>query len=138
MLEIFSNDFLPAKVDMVNADIVTDVPACAATVFWTNLKLVQVAAKLSEVGIKNHPAMNSAYIRFILTQSSERQSAAVLERTVKAHEETISSLKRKFDEMDKKVKTYTNKFKFIKSTVDSTKNKVVAVEKEVKKLKSGN
>ena len=66
-------------------------------------------------------------------------SAAVLERTVKAHEETISSLKRKFDdEMDKKVKTYTNKFKFIESTVESTKNKVVAAEKEVKKLKSGN
>ena len=138
VLEIFSNDFLPAKVDMANADIVTDVPSCAATVFWTNLKLVQVASKFSEVGIKNHPSMNSAYIRFILTQSSERQSAAVLERTVKAHEETISSLKRKFDEMDEKVKTYTNKFKFIESTVDNTKNKVTAVEKEVKKLKSGN
>ena len=38
--EIFSNDFQPAKVNMANDDIVTDVPACAATVFWTNLKLV--------------------------------------------------------------------------------------------------
>ena len=138
VLEIFSNDFQPAKVDMANADIVTDVPACAATVFWTNLKLVQVASKFSEVGIKNHPSMNSAYIRFILTQSSERQSAAALERTVRDQNEVITGLKRKLEEMDEKVKTYTNKCRHIESTVESTKNKVTAVEKEVKKLKSGN
>jgi len=138
ILEIFSNDFQPAKVDMANADIVTDVPACAATVFWTNLKLVQVAAKFSEVGIKNHPSMNSAYIRFILTQSSERQSAAALERTVRDQDEVITTLKRKLDEMDERVKTYTNKCRHIESTVESTKNKVAAVEKDVKKLKSGN
>ena len=138
ILEIFSNDFQPAKVDMANADIVTDVPACAATVFWTNLKLVQVAAKFSEVGIKNHPSMNSAYIRFILTQSSERQSAATLERTVKDQDEVINTLKRKLEEMDERVKTYTNKCRHIESTVESTKNKVAAVEKEVKKLKTGN
>ena len=137
ILEIFSNDFQPAKVDMANADIVTDVPACAATVFWTNLKLVQVASRFSEVGIKNHPSMNSAYIRFILTQSSERQSAAVLERTVREQTEVINTLKRKLDEMDATVKTYTNKCRHIESTVESTKNKVTAVEKEVKKLKNG-
>ena len=137
ILEIFSNDFQPAKIDMANADIVTDVPACAATVFWTNLKLVQVAAKFSEVGIKNHPSMNRAYIRFILTQSSERQSAATLERTVREQEEVITSLKRKFDELDEKVKTYSNKCRHIESTVESTKNKVAAVEKDVKKLKNG-
>ena len=137
ILEIFSNDFQPAKVDMANADIVTDVPACAATVFWTNLKLVQVASRFSEVGIKNHPSMNSAYIRFILTQSSERQSAAVLERTVREQTEVINTLKRKLDEMDTTVKTYTNKCRHIESTVESTKNKVTAVEKEVKKLKNG-
>ena len=137
ILEIFSNDFQPAKVDMANADIVTDVPACAATVFWTNLKLVQVASRFSEVGIKNHPSMNSAYIRFILTQSSERQSAAVLERTVREQTEVINTLKRKLDEMDATVKTYTNKCRHNESTVESTKNKVTAVEKEVKKLNNG-
>ena len=131
VLEIFSNNFQPAKVDMANADIVTDVPACAATVFWTNLKLVQVASKFSEVGIKNHPSMNSAYIRFILTQYSE-------ERTVRDQDEVINTLKRKLDEMDEIVKTYTNKCRHIESTTKSTKNKLAEVEKVVKKLKSGN
>ena len=138
ILEVFSNDFQPAKVDMANADIVTDVPACAATVFWTNLKLVQVASKFSEVGIKNHPSMNSAYIRFILTQSSERPSAVNLERTVREQDEVITTLKRKLDEMDERVKTFTNKCRHIESTAESTKNKVVEVEKAVKKLKSSN
>ena len=53
-------------------------------------------------------------------------------------DEVITSLKRELDEMDERVKTFTNKCRHIESTTESTKNKVAEVEKAVKKLKSGN
>ena len=136
VLEIFSNDFQPEKVDMATADIVGDVPQCAATVFWTNLKLVSVAEKYTEVGIKNHPSMNSAYIRFILSQSSQRKGFSALESKVKTQDETIISLKRSISEMQESVKSFTGKVKHLESTLDSTKNKAAALEKDVKRLKS--
>ena len=53
-------------------------------------------------------------------------------------DEIITTLKRKSDEMDERVKTFTNKCRHIESTTESTKKKVAEVEKAVKKLKCGN
>ena len=75
-----------------------------ALFFGTNLKLLKVASEYTNFGIKNHPSMNGAYIRFILSQAGERKSARDLELTVKKQEAELETLKNKFDELIGKVR----------------------------------
>ena len=112
---MFTSDLFPVKASIISADVVNYPRACYGLVFWTKLKLVKVDSEYTNVGIKNHPSMNGAYIWFILSQAGERKSSGYIERTVKKQEVELETLECKFDDLIRKVS-------YIESTAEKFKN----------------
>ena len=88
--QLFFNEFRSARAAMVVEDF-SDPRLLAIDVVWATLRRMSVVDAFNKQGIKNHPSMNGAQIRFVLKQSQANRNAD-LAKTVKAQASTLLKL----------------------------------------------
>ena len=116
--EIFMNEFTSARSAMVEKDF-TDVRKLAVDVIWVNLRSMGVVDKFNQTGIKNHPSMNGAQIRFVIKQAGGANSHK-LEAAVASHKEKIKTLETTLEETNTMLNAMKRKMQSLESRIDRT------------------
>ena len=115
--QIFLNEFNTPLSSMVERDF-SDPRKLAINVVWTNLRCMSIVDSFNDAGIKNHPSMNGAQIRFVLKQSRSSNNQR-LEDKVNAQKTEIATLKQSMEELATKVAAQVNKLRYVEGRSDA-------------------
>ena len=126
---LFSKDF--AKKRNLAIGAVTSVNKYGAfKVMWCSWRSVGLAKRLSNIGIKDTPAVSASYVRFVLTQSNMGKVGSLVEQNKK--------LQSSVDRLGEEVKSLKKLVKEAKSTADAAMSKASKSNKRKNDDGSGN
>ena len=115
--QIFLNEFSTPLSAMVERDF-TDPRKLAIDVVWTNLRCMSVVDSFNDAGIKNHPSMNGAQIRFVLKQSKSSNTGS-LEAKIQAQNNDIAALKQMITDQNTKINSMQSKVRYVEGRADA-------------------
>ena len=133
--EVFLNEFAPARSALVERDF-NSPQKLALDVIWVNLRGMRVVEEFLQAGIKNHPSMNGAQIRFVIKQAGANNTIR-LEQQVKALKEDNRFLQEQLKEQEEKfskiASAIESKLRSVESRADQAAKAAGVLDKPGKK-----
>ncbi len=114
--DIWMSQFVPAKADMVSADL-SDKDLLSNLCVWTSMKLTNAAEELSSVKLASHPDVSSSYVRFLIDHVGDEEATAL-----KTANNQISNLKSELSETKRELTALKGHLTSIESRVDKLLN----------------
>jgi septal ring factor EnvC (AmiA/AmiB activator) len=126
---IFSTEFRTA-VDIASGAVITRPKEAGAQLFYSSLQVMKKVEEFMATGVRNHPSLTSAMVRFVMVMSHKSASGndmTGMMNEFKAMKTEFSNVQKDLTGVQKEVKDLKKKNEYLQGQVDKIKR--VGVEK---------
>ena len=127
--QIFSTEFRTA-VDIASGAVITRPKEAGAQLFYSSLQVMKKVEEFMATGVRNHPSLTSAMVRFVMVMSHKSASGndmTGMMNEFKAMKTEFSNVQKDLTGVQKEVKDLKKKNEYLQGQVDKIKR--VGVEK---------
>ena len=122
LVDIFTTELRAAREHATGHSLL-DLTSCAPSILFSSIQLMLKVEDFLEIGIKNHPSLTAAMVRFVMTTNKNDQIQR-LNCDVRELKVAMATALSKLDALDKEVKDLKAKNNSLQGTIDKLKQKI--------------